>query len=238
MKSVVVWWIGALLQAGSLLCAAEAPPLAHRAMGVPNGCFVETVALLDDFAAAAGTTAWARMLQWGATEEDETVAGHAVAVVESRGRLWSWDVNFGWSALALPPARRDDVPAVAAPLTARYPNISPRSPAYRFDFPQTVDATVRPAATAAEGPARVVAARLARHRPVNLVEFSYTESGERKRGAAVIFLFHGRYCIYAPEKGTVPFLRGTGGVQMIPRIVASLRRMFPGGVTEVRAVNW
>jgi hypothetical protein len=221
-----------------LLRAAEAPPLAHAAMGVPNGCFVETVALLDNLAAAAGASSWARLLQWGATEEDEVVAGHAVAVVESRGRLWCWDVNFGWSALTLPPERRDDVAAVAAPLTARYPAISPRSPVYRYDFPQAAETAARPAVTAAGSPAKLVAARLARHRPVNLVEFTYTENGVPKQGAAVVFLFHGRYCIYAPEKGTVPFLRGTGSVQMIPRITASLRRMFSGGVTDVRSVAW
>jgi hypothetical protein len=227
----------AFLIAG-ILRAAEAPPVVHAAMGVPNGCFVETVALLDDYAAAAGPGAWARLLQWGATEEDEAVAGHAVAVVESRGKLWCWDVNFGWSSLAIPPARREEVATVAAPLTARYPAISPRSPAYRFDFPQAPDGAARPAAVGADGPAKTVAARLAKHRPVNLVEFTYTENGAPRRGAAVVFLFHGRYCIYSPEKGTVPFLRGTGSVQLLARITASLRRMYAGAVTEVKPVAW
>lgn len=220
------------------LRAAEAPPLAHAAMGVPNGCFVETVALLDDYAAAFGPSAWTRMLQWGATEEEETVAGHAVAVVEARGKLWCWDVNFGWSAMAIPPAKRDEVATVAVPLTARNPNISPRSPAYRFDFPQTPETTARPAPAGREGPAKTVAARLARHRPVNLAEFSCVENGVTRRSAAVVFLFHGRYCIYTPEKGTVPFLRATGSVQLTARITAGLRRMYAGAVTEPKSVAW
>jgi hypothetical protein len=218
--------------------AAEAPPLAHSAIGVPNGCFVETVALLDDFADAAGASAWARMLQWGATEQDEVVAGHAVAVVESRGKLWCWDVNFGWSALAVPTGRREEAEVVAAPLTARYPTISPKWPSYRFDFPQTPAASAKPPGVAAEGPAKTVAARLAKHRPVNLVEFSYMENGAPRKGQAVVFNFHGRFCIYAPEKGTVPFLPGPGGILAIPRISNALRRMYTGGVTDVKSVAW
>lgn len=172
------------LLAGTWAWAAEAPPVAHQAMGVPNGCFVETVALLDDFADAAGASAWARMLQWGATEQDEVVAGHAVAVVESRGKLWCWDVNFGWSALTVSLAQREDAAAVAVPLTARYPTISPKWPLYRSDFPQTPQAGAKPPAMAAEGPAKTVAARLAKHRPVNLVEFSYAENGAPRKGQA------------------------------------------------------
>lgn len=217
--------------------AAEAPPLAHQAMGVPNGCFVETVALLDEFADAAGGSAWGRMLQWGATEQDEVVAGHAVAVVESRGKLWCWDVNFGWSALAIPTAQREEAAVVAVPLTARYPGISPKWPSYRFDFPQKSEAAAK-LPPAAAGPATTVAAHLAGHRPVNLVEFSYVENGVPKKGAAVIFLFHGRYCIYTPEKGTVPFLRGPGGIRAIPTILACLRRIHTGGVTGVTSVGW
>ncbi len=233
--------IGGLFLGGLIgvatLSAAETPPLAHPAMGVPNGCFVETVALLDDFADSAGASAWARMLQWGATEQDEVVAGHAVAVVEAKGKLWCWDVNFGWSALSITPAQKEDAAIVAVPLTARYPAISPKWPSYRFDFPQAATAAVK-LPTAAEGPAKTVAARLSKHRPVNLVEFSFMENGATRKGAAVVFMFHGRYCIYAPEKGTVPFLRGPGGIQALPTIYACLRRMYTGGVTDVKAVGW
>ncbi len=237
VKTVVTSIFLSLVLTG-LVRAAEAPPLAHAAMGAPNGCFVETVSLLDDYVDAAGASAWARMLQWGATEEEEVVAGHAVAVVEAKGKLWCWDINFGWSAMTVPLAKRDDVAAVAAPLTARYPAISPKSPLYRFDFPQAPAAAAKPSRTGADGPAKTVAAKLSRHRPVNLVEFSYREGGATKRSAAVVFLFHGRYCIYTAEKGTVPFLRGTGSVQLTTRITASLRRLFTGGVTGVESVGW
>jgi hypothetical protein len=210
----------AILAWPAALGAAGAPPLAHAAMGVPDGCFVESVSLLDDYADAVGSSPWARMLQWGATEEEETVAGHAVAVVESRGRLWCWDVNFGWSALAIPPAKSDEVAIVAVPLSARYPNISPRSPVYRFDFPQAAETTATSGGVAMDGPAKTVAAKLSRHLPVNLVEFSCVENGVIERSAGVVFVFHGCYCIYTPEKGTVPFVRGTGSVQLTARITA------------------
>ena len=234
--------IGGLLLGGliavAMLSAAEAPPLAHPAMGVPNGCFVETVALLDDFGDSAGSSAWARMLQWGATEQDEVVAGHAVAVVESRGKLWCWDVNFGWSALTIPPGQREDPAIVAVPLTVRYPTISPKWPSYRFDFPQAPGTETKPATLAAESPAKTVAARLSRHRPVNLVEFSYVENGTARQGAPVVFNFHGRYCIYTPEKGTVPFQPVQGGIMALPRITERLRRMYTGGGTGVTPVGW
>jgi hypothetical protein len=99
-------------------------------------------------------------------------------------------------------------------------------------------ATAKPSRKGADGPAKTVAAKLSRHRPGNLVEFSYREGGATKRSAAVVSLFHGRYCIYTAEKGTVPFLRGTGSVQLTTRITASLRRLFTGGVTGVESVGW
>ena len=228
-----------VLGTGRSLAAAAGgnPPLRHVPLSVANGCFVETVALLDDFHAAHGAEPWARMLQWGAKEEEEAVAGHAVAICEYRENLWCWDVNHGWKPLALEPAQRDDVAAVAAPVLAQYPRITARFPNSRHDFPQTPD-TVPPEAQLADPDpdfrdASIVAARLARHRPVNLVRFTYTVQGETRQGAAAVFVFHGRYCIYSPSKGTVPF-RVRGSVENLRLIQEALRRMFPGAFAVKR----
>ena len=44
-----------------------------------------------------------------------------------------------------------------------------------------------------------------------------------------MFVFHGRYCIYVPEMGTVPF-RVRGGVENLRLIQEALRRVFPGAI--------
>ena len=200
-------------------------------MGVANGCFVETVAFLDLWNDAYGADAWARLLQWGAREDEEVVMGHAVAVCESRGALWSWDSNLGWSKLPVDPAQRDDASAVAAPVLNRYPRVTARFPTYRFDFPQK-PAAVLPAAqlTLANTSLRdasIVGAQLGKKRPVNVVRFSHGPEDAKQESAAVVFVFHGRYCVYVPEMGTVPF-RTRGDVANLRLIQELLRRAFPG----------
>jgi hypothetical protein len=95
----------------------EKPPLQHAMLGVKNGCFVETVAFLDRWSEAQGAEAWARLLQWGAREDEEVVMGHAVAICESRGALWCWDSNFGWAKLPVEAAQKDQAESVAPPAT-------------------------------------------------------------------------------------------------------------------------
>ena len=79
------FWFGFLL-AAVMACAAEKAPPGHVPMAVANGCFVESVALLDAWPEMAGAESWAKLLRWGAKEEEEVVAGHAVAVVEREHR--------------------------------------------------------------------------------------------------------------------------------------------------------
>src|ERR1043165_6382327 len=93
----------------------EKPPLAHEMMGVANGCFVESVEFLDHWRDTFGSDAWAKMVQWGAKEDDEVVAGHAVAVCQAKGKLWCWDINFGWKPLGIELAQRESDDAVAKP---------------------------------------------------------------------------------------------------------------------------
>lgn len=214
---------------------AEKPPLEHAMLGVANGCFVETVLFLDHWAEKFGHDAWARMLQWGAREDEEVVAGHAVALAEARGALWSWDINFGWTKLPIDPAAKTEPATVAGPVLARYPKVTARFPTLRHDFPQRGGNTVASAAQAAGAnravrDALLVGEKLARMRPVNVVRFSYGKAEEPKtESAAVVFVFHGRYCVYVPEMGTVPF-RVKTNVENIRMIQELLRRAFPGVV--------
>jgi hypothetical protein len=209
----------------------EKPPLQHSMLGVANGCFVETIAFLDRWHESHGADAWARLLQWGAREDEEVVMGHAVAICESRGALWSWDSNFGWAKLQLDLAQRDNVATVAAPVLKRYPGVTARFPTYRFDFPQTPGAAAPvvqlTATNTALRDASIVGAQLAKKRPVNVVRFSYGPDEAKQESAAAVFVFHGRYCVYVPEMGTVPF-RVRGDVANLRLIQDLLRRAFPG----------
>lgn len=234
--SVILFWACAALLVAA---PAEKPPLTHASLGVANGCFVESVAFLDHWKETQGE-AWARLLQWGAREEDEIVAGHAVAVCEVRGALWCWDINYGWTKLELDPVQREHPEQVSTPILKKYPRVTARYPTFRYDFAQTPSAqppVAQPAATSRGlRDASLIAERLARHRPVNLVRFTYgaTET-EKQETAAVVFIFHGRYCIYVPEVGTVPF-RVRTGVENLRITQELLRRMLPG-VTGVRKVQ-
>ncbi len=214
---------------------AEKPPLSHAMLGVANGCFVETVAFLDRWKETHGD-AWARLLQWGAREDEEVVMGHAVAICEARGALWSWDINYGWHKLPVDAAQRETVATIAAPVLRRYPRVAPRFPTYRHDFPQS-PSTAPPVAhvtnsNTAIRDASIVGAALARHRPVSVMRFSYGAGEGKRESAAVVFVFHGRYCIYVPEVGTVPF-RVRTNVDNIRMIQELLRRALRG-VTDVR----
>ena len=238
-------WIACFLIGAFSLSAAPAPkradekiPLPHAMLGVANGCFVESVAFLDRWSEAKGAEAWARLLQWGAREDEEVVMGHAVALCESGGALWCWDMNFGWSKLAVEPARRDEVGVVAAPVLARYPKVTARYPTYRSDFPQQ-PAAIRPEALLTETntsirDASIAGATLARARPVSVVRFTHGPAEAPQESGATVFVFHGRYCIYVPEMGTVPF-RVRGDVGNLRLIQDLLRRAFPG-VNGVRKI--
>lgn len=209
---------------------AEKPPLAHAMLGVANGCFVETVAFLDHWKSVNGE-AWARLLQWGAREDEEVVMGHAVAICEARGALWSWDINYGWSKLPVDVAQREAADLIAAPVLKKYPKVTARFPTFRHDFPQTPGG-VAPVAdpanqNAAWRDASIVGARLAAVRPVNVVRFSYGADESKRDSAAVVFVFHGRYCVYVPEIGTVPF-RVRTSVENLRTIQDLLRRVLPG----------
>jgi hypothetical protein len=228
----------ALVNAIASAAPVEKPHLQHPMLGVKNGCFVETVAFLDRWSEAQGAEAWARLLQWGAREDEEVVMGHAVAICESRGALWCWDSNFGWAKLPVEAAQKERADVVAPPVLKRYPKVTARFPTYRNDFPQTPSAAPPTAQLTATNnsvrDASIVAAQLAKKRPVNAVRFSYGPDEAKQESAAAVFVFHGRYCVYVPEMGTVPF-RVRGDVANLRLIQDLLRRAFPGvsGVKKI-----
>lgn len=208
-------------------------PLSLRAHGRGQRLFVESVAFGDDLRTRFGDDVWYRLLQWGAKDADEVVAGHAVMVFAHRGKLWSYDINHGFTALAVPVAQRDDLDAVAKQVTAPYAGkITPRYPIYREDFVQKADQS--PPAVFADVEERemcdagVVAARLAKARPVALIEFTYPKNDETKRGAATAFLYNGRLCIYTADSGTVPFRVRAQSLDNLRQMQELLRRIYPG----------
>jgi hypothetical protein len=207
--------------------AAEPPPFGYSAMGVENGCFVESVACFDAFHEAFGEEAWGRVLQWGSREDEVMAAGHAVAVFESAGALWCWDINHGWMRLSVAPAERDEAAVVAAPILANYPQVTALFPILWDDSGQAPAKGPAGAGSAASRDAPMAAARLARHRPVNLIEISRPEDGEARTSEAIVFVFGGRMCLYSPEKGTMIF-RARSSVWNVHLTQEMVRRMFPG----------
>jgi hypothetical protein len=201
------------------------PPFKYDRLDVSNGSLVESVCFYDQFREHFGADAWVRVLQWGAREDDEIIAGHAVAVFEFEERLWTWDMNFGFIPLDISPDKREDVGQVSRLVLARYPRITACYPLYRSDYPQ--EPAANPVA-AMLGDAGIAAERLAQHRPVNLVQYSYVQAGETKTSAVAVFMFNSRLCIYFPEAGTVPFLTRQKTVENMRLLQECIRRVHPG----------
>jgi hypothetical protein len=221
--------------------AGVKPPFAHEPLGVANGCFVESVCLYDHFQEIHGPDAWVRVLQWGAKEDEQVVAGHAVAVFELEGRLWAWDINFGFRPLEVPPESREDVGRVAAPVLARYPGIVPLYPIYRYDFSQPPEEHPPEVLATHEVPAfrdaTRAGARLAAHRPVNVVQFSYVRDGQTLQSAAAVFIFNGRVCIYFPERGTIPFIMEYLSILNLRQLQQAVHREYPGAFA-LKSLNY
>jgi hypothetical protein len=222
---------GAATAPAQRLSGAERPPFRYEPMGVANGCFVESVACFDAYHEKFGEGGWVRVLQWGAKEDEVMVAGHAVAVFEAAGVLWFWDVNVGWTPLAIPPSDRDNAAVLAVPIVANYPKVTALYPILWDGAAQAPEAGPAGSEAAADAAgaqyARIAAVRLARHRPVNLVEFTQIVDGESRAREALVFVFGGRMCVYSPEVGTTLF-RARSSVWNVRLTQEMLRRLFPG----------
>jgi hypothetical protein len=46
--------------------------------------------------------------------------------------------------------------------------------------------------------------------------------------AVAVFLFHGRFCVYFSESGTIPFRARQNSVENLRQIQECLRRVHPG----------
>lgn len=221
--------------------AGVKPPFVHEPLGVANGCFVESVCLYDQFQEIHGQEPWVRVLQWGAKEDEQVVAGHAVAVFELEGQLWAWDINFGFKPLEVPLGFREDIARVAAPIVARYPGIVPQYPLYRFDSPQPAEVHPPEVLATHEVPAfrdaTLAGARLAAHRPVNVVQFSYVENGELQQSAATVFIFNGRVCVYFPDRGTIPFILAYRSIINLRQLQDAFRKIYPGAFA-LKSLNY
>jgi len=211
---------GAAVAEAPRISGAERPPFRYETMGVANGCFVESVACYDAYHEKFGEGGWVRVLQWGAKEDEVMVAGHAVAVFETAGVLWCWDVNFGWTPLSIALSERENAALVAAPIVAKYPRVTALYPILWDGGIQVPDAGPQgaAAATEAEGAqyARIVATRLARHRPVNLVEFTQSGDGEPRTREAVVFVF-GHDALSRAQFGVERPPHPGNGAQTLPR---------------------
>jgi len=212
--------------------AGVKPPFAFEPLGVGNGCFVESICLCDRYEELFGADQWVRVLQWGAKEGEMTTTGHAVAVFELNGRLWAWDINFGFLPLDVPPDSREDIARVTPPILARYPGIVPQYPVYFEDSagqpeehpPEVLALNIERAFR----DATLAGARLAAHRPVNVVQFSYFDAGTEHQSAAAVFIFGGRLCVYFPERGTFPFITPSRSIINLHQLQEAFRHVYPG----------
>jgi hypothetical protein len=141
--------------------------------------------------------------------------------------------------LTVDASERDDASVLAAPIVANYPRLTAVYPMMGEDGAQQPEAgppgaEPTPAAVGARE-AQLVAARLARHRPVNLIEVSQVENGETRTSEAVVFAFGGRMCLYAPASGTTTF-RTRSSVWNVRLTLEMARRVFPG-VERVRSLS-
>lgn len=217
------------------------PPFPYEPLGVSNGCFVESVCFYDHVHDFFGTDSWVRVLQWGAKDGEVLTTGHAVAVFELKGRLWAWDINFGFMPLDLPLDSRENIAQITPPILARYPGIVPQYPLYFLDFAQQPEAHPPEVLATNEElafrDATLAGARLAAHRPVNVVQFSYVEHGETRQSAATVFVFGSRVCAYFPERGTYPFILAQRSILNLWQLRYAFNRVYPGA-SSLKSLNY
>jgi len=215
-------------------------PLYYEPLMVRNACFVESVRLYDQYLGReiGGKGAWVKVLQWGSRERDDKIGlGHAVAVFTARGKLWTYDINHGFTELAVGVDRRADLTDVTPEIFARYPQQRPVLATYREDgFQQErtkVPENLFYHASQDVREVTKVASELGRVRPVKVVEFKFNEGGELKTGMAAAFLFGNRPCLYMPAKGTqIGRVRATT-VDDLRLIGVMLKQLYPNA-TDVK----
>ncbi|WP_138223295.1 hypothetical protein [Nibricoccus aquaticus] len=215
-------------------------PFYYEPLPVRNACFVESVRLYDQYLGRniGGESGWVKVLQWGSRESDDKIGlGHAVAVFTARGTLWTYDINHGFTQLAVAVDRRADLTDVTPEIFAKYPQQRPVLAMYREDgFQQErtkVPENLFYHASQDVREVTKVASELGRVRPVKVVEFKFNAGGELKTGMAAAFLFGNRPCLYMPAKGTQIGRVRVTTIDDLPLIVNMLKQLYPNA-TDVK----
>lgn len=218
--------------------AQSKQPFAYTPLKVRNSCFVESVHFYDEYLAGklGGDYGWVRVLQWG--NDDGTIhgvgAGHAVAVCRAGSVLWMYDINYGFVPLLAPVERRNDVTDVGPEIFGKYPQFKPVFVSYREDLLPSRPGTV-PQYFSANGNADVrdatkVASALGVRRVARVISYVYPDSrtGRLRTGAAALFAFGQRLCIYFPSKGTHISRLYAGSLDDLLSAARIIRNVFPG----------
>jgi hypothetical protein len=230
-------------RAGAAVDAKGVPvraPFYYEPLKVRNACFVESVRLYDQYLGRkiGGEDGWVKVLQWGHRESATKVGlGHAVAVFVARGKLWTYDINFGFTELAAPVGRRADITDVTPEVFAKYPQQDPVLAMYREDGYQKertkVPENLFYHASQDVREVTKVASELGRVRPVKVVEFKYSEGGELKTGMAAAFIFGNRPCLYMPAKGTQIGKMWVSSLEDLRLVGTMLKQLYPDA-TDVK----
>jgi hypothetical protein len=133
--------------------------------------------------------------------------------------------------------RRADLTDVTPEIFAKYPEQIPVLVTYREDGFQAETTKVPEHlfyhANRDVREATRVASELGRHRPVRVVDFTFPERGVSKPGAAAVFVFGNRLCIYLPARGTQILRSRVTSANDLRLITAMLGQVYPG-VTDVK----
>lgn len=206
-------------------------PRSYVPLAVRNSCFVESVHFCDFYDArrVGGPDGWARVLEWGDRQNDDTVrGGHAVAVYTYKNRLWVYDINHGFLSLAPPVGHRLDLTEVTPQIFKRYPQMKAALARYVDEVPQFREKNgpdyTRGATTQELHDALRVAVELGMFRPVRVVEFISPVDSYLRPCAATVFQYGDKLCLYSPSSGTravdIP-LAGIDNLRLIQQLVRS-----------------
>jgi hypothetical protein len=230
-------------RAGAAVSATGEPvraPFYYEPLKVRNACFVESIRVYDQYLSRniGGENGWVKVLQWGHRESDSKVGlGHAVTVFSWGGRLWTYDINHGFTQLAVAAERRADLTDVTPEIFAKYPHQIPVLATYWGDgFQQERTKVPEFLFYHANQDVRdvtKVASELGRNRPVKVVEFKFNEGGELKTGVAAAFLFGNRPCLYMPAKGTQIGRVRVTTIDDMRLLTVMLRQLYPNA-TDVK----
>lgn len=211
-------------------------PKGYVPLRVPNACFVESVNFYDFYEQnrLGGNETWVRVLQWGDLKDEYTVKpGHAVAVFTAGGKVWIYDVNYGFVDAKVPVPRRGLPHEVGPAIFPRYPQFQPVLLRYNEERLHQLTHTgpqYSPKTARGDGDLKAVLAAaevLQRRRLVRVVQFTVTENGRNRTREATLFPFGAHLCIYLPDRGTVILPAALSSVDNLPTVRLYINNLFP-----------